>query len=316
MKLSKEVRTGLIVTIGIALLVWGVNYLKGIDFFTRQRSVFAVYSQVEGLTSSNPVVVNGMKVGMIHKLELMPDGRIIVSMHITNKVIVPRNSKAEIFSTDLLGSKGIRLVFGDSKVDLLDGDTLNSGMQASLSDQVSAQVAPIKMKAENLLSSLDSILFIIRDVFNENTKSNLRHSFESISHSLSSLENVAGNLDTVLAKQGRLKVIFDNLESITLNLKGNNENITKIINNFSSISDTLARSNLSATLSNTQKTLEQTALLMDKVNRGEGSLGQLATNDSLYNNLSSSSKNLDELLKDFKANPKKYLKVSVISFGR
>ncbi len=316
MKLSKEVRTGLIVTIGIALLVWGVNYLKGIDFFTRQRSVFAVYSQVEGLTSSNPVVVNGMKVGMIHKLELMPDGRIIVSMHVTNKVIVPRNSKAEIFSTDLLGSKGIRLVFGDSKVDLLDGDTLNSGMQASLSDQVSAQVAPIKMKAENLLSSLDSILFIIRDVFNENTKSNLRHSFESISHSLSSLENVAGNLDTVLAKQGRLKVIFDNLESITLNLKGNNENITKIINNFSSISDTLARSNLSATLSNTQKTLEQTALLMDKVNRGEGSLGQLATNDSLYNNLSSSSKNLDELLKDFKANPKKYLKVSVISFGR
>ena len=316
MKLSKEVRTGLIVTIGIALLVWGVNYLKGIDFFTRQRSVFAVYSQVEGLTSSNPVVVNGMKVGMIHKLELMPDGRIIVSMHVTNKVIVPRNSKAEIFSTDLLGSKGIRLVFGDSKVDLLDGDTLNSGMQASLSDQVSAQVAPIKMKAENLLSSLDSILFIIRDVFNENTKNNLRHSFESISHSLSSLENVAGNLDTVLAKQGRLKVIFDNLESITLNLKGNNENITKIINNFSSISDTLARSNLSATLSNTQKTLEQTALLMDKVNRGEGSLGQLATNDSLYNNLSSSSKNLDELLKDFKANPKKYLKVSVISFGR
>lgn len=316
MKLSKEVRTGLIVTIGIALLVWGVNYLKGIDFFTRQRSVFAVYSQVEGLTSSNPVVVNGMKVGMIHKLELMPDGRIIVSMHVTNKVMVPRNSKAEIFSTDLLGSKGIRLVFGDSKVDLLDGDTLNSGMQASLSDQVSAQVAPIKMKAENLLSSLDSILFIIRDVFNENTKSNLRHSFESISHSLSSLENVAGNLDTVLAKQGRLKVIFDNLESITLNLKGNNENITKIINNFSSISDTLARSNLSATLSNTQKTLEQTALLMDKVNRGEGSLGQLATNDSLYNNLSSSSKNLDELLKDFKSNPKKYLKVSVISFGR
>ncbi len=316
MKLSKEVRTGLIVTIGIALVVWGVNYLKGNDFFTRQRSVFAVYSQVEGLTSSNPVVVNGMKVGMIHKLELMPDGRVIVSMHVTNKVIVPRNSRAEIFSTDLLGSKGIRLVFGDSKEDMLDGDTLNSGMQASLSDQVSAQVAPIKMKAENLLSSLDSILFIIRDVFNENTKSNLRHSFESISHSLSSLENVAGNLDTVLAKQGRLKVIFDNLESITLNLKGNNENITKIINNFSSISDTLARSNLSATLNNTQKTLEQTALLMDKINRGEGSLGQLATNDSLYNNLSSSSKNLDELLKDFKSNPKKYLKVSVISFGR
>ena len=316
MKVSKEVRIGLIMTVGIAVLFWGVNYLKGRDFFTRQRQVFAVYNQVEGLTSTNPVMVNGMKVGMIYQLALQQDGRIIVSMHVTNKVYIPRNSKAEIFSTDLLGSKGIRLVFGDSKEDLVDGDTLDAGIQLSLSDQVNAQVAPIKAKAESLLSSIDSILLTVRAVFNENTKNNLRRSFESISNSLVSIENVAGSMDTVLAKQGRLRVIFDNIESITSNLKDNNENLTKIITNFSSISDTLAQSKLAEAVGNTSRTLEQTSALLEKVNKGEGSLGMLANNDSLYNNLNSSAHNLDALLKDFQANPRKYLKVSVISFGK
>ncbi|HQW22202.1 MAG TPA: MlaD family protein [Bacteroidia bacterium] len=316
MKFSREIRTGLIMVVGIAVLFWGVNYLKGNDFFTRQRTVFAVYDQVEGLTSTNPVMVNGMKVGMIHQLTLQPNGQIIVSMHVTNKVIVPRNSTAEIFSTDLLGSKGIRLVFGDSKEDLVDGDTMTAGVQQTLSEQVNAQVAPIKAKAESLLSSIDSILLTVRAVFNENTKNNLKRSFESISNSLASIENVAGSLDTVLAKQGRLRVIFDNIESITTNMKNNNENLTKIITNFSAITDTIAKSKLAETLDRTSKTMAETSALMERVNRGEGSLGQLATNDSLYTNLNSSAHSLDELLKDFQANPRKYLKVSVISFGK
>lgn len=302
--------------VGIFVIFWGVNYLKGNDLFTRQRTVFAVYNQVEGLTATNPVMVNGMKVGMIHSLSLEPDGRITVSMHVTNKVIVPRNSKAEIFSTDLLGSKGIRLVFGDSKEDLVDGDTLVAVVQQSLSEQVNAQVAPIKAKAESLLSSIDSILLTVRGVFNENTKNNLKRSFESISNSLVSIEHVAGSMDTVLAKQGRLRVIFDNIESITTNIKNNNENLNKIISNFGAITDTIAKFKLAEALDHTSKTLEQTSTLMEKVNKGEGSLGQLATNDSLYNNLNSTAHNLDELLKDFQANPRKYLKVSVISFGK
>lgn len=316
MKLSREVRTGLVVTVGIALAFWGINYLKGIDFFTSQRQVFAVYNQVEGLTSSNPVMVNGMKVGMIHQLTLLPNGKIIVSLHVTNKVVVPSNSTAEIFSTDLLGSKGIRLNFGDSPTEMKDGDTLVSIVQQSLADQVNAQVAPIKAKAENLLASIDSILLTVRGVFNENTKANLKHSFESINNSLTSIEHIASNMDTVLAKQGHLREIFTNLESITSNFKKNNDNISKIISNFSSISDTLAQSNISQTIKNAERTLEQTSTLFEKVNRGEGSLGQLATNDSLFTNLNSSAKNLDELLKDLQKNPKKYFKVSVVSFGK
>ena len=318
MKLSKEVKIGLVVTTGIALLFWGVNYLKGKDLFSNEKLVYAVYYQVEGLAASNPVSVNGMKIGLIRNLKLLDDrsGRIVVSMHITNKVHIPVKSIAQIFSVDILGSKGIRILLSDEKEELKDGDTLNAGIQKSLPDEVSAQVAPIKAKAESLLSSMDSVLLVIREVFNDRTKGNLKKSFESISHSLTSIENIAGNLDTALASKGRLKTIFGNLESITSNLKNNNEKITLMIDNFSAISDTIAKSNISQTLENTKKTLEQTAGIMQKVNRGEGSLGQLANNDSLYTNLNSSANELKALLSDFRLNPGRYLKFSVISFGK
>ncbi len=169
MKLSKEVKIGLVVTIGIALLFWGVNYLKGKDFFSNEKLVYAVYSQVEGLAASNPVSVNGMKVGLIRNLKLLDDrsGRIVVSMHITNKVHIPVKSTAQIFSVDILGSKGIRILLSDEKEELKDGDTLNAGVQKSLPDEVNAQVAPIKAKAESLLSSMDSVLLVIRKLYGD-----------------------------------------------------------------------------------------------------------------------------------------------------
>jgi phospholipid/cholesterol/gamma-HCH transport system substrate-binding protein len=317
MKLSKESKIGLIVVAGIALLFWGINYLKGKDFFSSQKLVYAVYDRVDGLAPSNPVVVNGLKVGSIKTLELLPDhsGKIVVSMHLSSDIRIPRNSIAEIFSADLLGSKSVQLLFGDSPDDIHNGDTLSSGIQRSLTQEVNAQVGPIKVKAENILSSLDSVLAVFRNVFNENTKANLKRSFESIANSLTSIENVTANMDTVLSKEGKMREIFSNISSIVENLKTNNDKITTIIRNFASISDTIAQSRITATLDNTRKTLEQTASLFQKINRGEGTLGQMATNDSLYINLNSTARDLDQLLRDFNANPRRYFGVSLISFG-
>lgn len=317
MKFSKEVKVGIIVTTGIALLFWGINFLKGRDFFTSQKLVFAIYHQVDGLSPSNVVQVNGMKIGLVKNLVLIPDnsGRILVSMHLNNQVNIPRNSVAEIYATDLLGTKGIRILFGDDDKLLQNKDTLASKIQSSIAEEVNAQVAPIKQKAENLLSSMDSVLLIIRNVFNENTKNNLKRSFESISNSLQSIENMAANMDTVLTQKGRLRTIFENLESITTNFKQNNEKVTTIINNFASISDTLAKSNLTETLENARRTLEQTSVLFDKINQGQGTLGELANNDSLYIHLNNTARDLDFLISDFTENPKRYVNMSLISIG-
>lgn len=317
MKLTKEAKLGLVVVTGIALLFWGLNFLKGKDFFSSDKLIYAVYDQVEGLSASNPVQVNGMRVGLIKSLRLLNDrsGKIVVSMHVTNRVQVPKNSTAQIFSTDILGSKGIRIILGDSKEEVVNNDTLLSDIQEGLADQVGAQVAPIKAKAENLISSMDTILVTLRAIFNERTKSNLTHSFESIKNSLASIENITGNLDTVMSGDGKLRDIFLNLESITSNLKNNNEKITMVIDNFAAISDTIAKANISSTLDNARSTLEQMSGIMGKVNRGEGTLGQLANNDSLYRNLNVTARDLDLLLNDLRENPGRYIKLSLISFG-
>jgi phospholipid/cholesterol/gamma-HCH transport system substrate-binding protein len=316
MKVSKEVKIGLIVVSGIAILFWGINYLKGRDFFTSQKLVYVVYNRVDGLSNSNPVLVNGLKVGAINSLSLMPDnsGRIVVAMHLENAFPIPRNSVAEIFNRDVLGTKAIRLVLGDSNEEVQRGDTLVAAIQKNIAEEFSENVVPIREKAENLMASLDSVLTVFRNVFNEKTKENLRKSFESIATSLESIEGITAAIDTSFSNDNRLEMIFKNLESIASNISRNNAQITNIINNFSEISDSLTKANIVATIESMRKTLDQTNTMFTRINSGEGTLGQLATNDSLYSSLNSTSQSLDSLLRDFKANPKRYVHFSV--FGK
>lgn len=318
MKINKEVRIGIIVLSAIALSYWGLNYLKGQDIFTSQKAIYAVYDRVDGLLPSNIVQVNGYKIGFVRTISLMPDhsGRLVVSMHIKSDLSIPRNSRAEIFSTDFLGTKAIQLVFGDSKEDIEDGDTLTSSVQTSLTDAVGAEVAPIKEKAENLLASLDSVVAVFREVFNQETKLNLKKSFESISAALNSIDNIATTVDTMLGKKnGRIKLLLENLESITSNIKNHNQQIGEVIDNFSGISDTIRKANLSQTILNLKNTLEMTSSVFEKVNKGEGSLGLLVNDDSLYVNLNNTARDLDNLIKDVNANPKKYVQFSLFGGG-
>jgi len=294
MAISKEVKIGAIVFSGIIVLYFGINYLKGKDFFSSEKHVYALYERVEGLAPSNIIEINGLKAGFVREIKLLPDhsGRILVTMNLQSGLKIPRNSVAQIYSTDLLGTKGIRLIFGTSKEDLQDGDTLFADLQKSLSEEVNAQVAPVKQKAENLLASLDSVAQILRDVFNEETKQNLKNSFASISTSLRSIQKITTNIDTLKIKQ-----ILANVESFT--------------HNFSAISDTLKRANLAGTIENLKKTVDEASAVFEKINKGKGSMGKLMNDDSLYVNLNAASKSLDELLKDLKANPKRYVHISV-----
>jgi phospholipid/cholesterol/gamma-HCH transport system substrate-binding protein len=313
MRISKEAKIGGIVVTGIAFLFWGINYLKGRDFFTSQKLVYAVYDRVDGVSRSNPVLVNGLQVGRINSLVLMPDhsGRIVIAMHLESKMHIPRNSVAEIYSRDILGTKAIQLILGDSPEDIRRGDTLVSAIQPNLGQEVSAQVRPIKEKTENLIASLDSVLGVVRSVFNEGTKEHLRQSFASIAGSLESLQHLTATMDTVLGREGRLRSIFTSLETITATISRNNDKIANMINNFSSISDTLARANIAATIENTRKTLDETHRLFSDINAGKGTLGQLAANDSLYHHLDNSARDLDLLLKDLRENPKRYVSFSI-----
>ncbi len=320
MKIKKEIKIAVVFIATLALLYWGINFLKGRDFFNKERIYYAVYNQVNGLVVANPVLVNGFKVGHVKKMYFHPDnsGKIVVEFIINNSDLdIPVNSVARLFSSDLLGSRAVEIQLGNSSTLAKDGDTLKTFIQATLGEEVNVQFQPIKKKFENVMLSIDSVLVIIRGIFNENTQKNLEQSFESIRYTIQNLEHTTYNIDTlVVTQRQKLANIIGNVESISLNIKNNNDKISNIINNFSNISDTIAKAKISRTITDANRTLKEFADIMEKVNRGEGSLGMLINNDSLYNNLNGASKQLNELVEDVKLNPGRYVNISVFGGGK
>jgi phospholipid/cholesterol/gamma-HCH transport system substrate-binding protein len=318
LKLNKEIKIGIIVAFGVASLIWGVPFLKGSDIFSNQKKFYAVYDRVDGLSASNPVQINGLKIGQISKLSFFPDGsgRVVVTMLVDGTVDIPRNSKAVLVSSDILGSKAIQIELGKSTELAGSRDTLVSSIQLSLAEEVTSQVAPIRQKTENLITSMDSLITVVHSVLNMETRQNLIKTFESIKHTVQTLEHATVNVDTLVSSQkNRIREIFANVESISQNLKTNNERISGILKNFSSISDTLVKANLAATIENTNKTLKQASEIFTKVNEGKGSMGLLFNNDSLYNGLSASAESLNRLMIDLKENPGRYVHLSLFGGG-
>lgn len=315
MKKSKEIKIGIITVIAIAIIYWGFNYLKGTNLFDKKQIYYAVYEQVNGLVNSSSVTVNGYKIGIVENIKFIPGdnkGRLLVRISINNKDIeIPDNSVAKI-QNDLLGTASIVIAMGNSNTMANSGDTLKSELATTLQQEVSMQMLPIKVKAESLMLSLDSVLAVVQYIFNDKTRENLSHTFESIKITIQNLEHASFSVDTLLTTQKyKLSAILSNVESISKNIKNNNENITNILSNFSSLSDTLVKADINKTINNANEALADFNQIMQKINSGEGSLGLLINNDSLYNKLESSSSNLDLLIIDLKENPSRYVNFSL-----
>ncbi len=318
MKLSKEVKIGLLLLVAIGLFIFGFNYLKGRNIFNPQAKYYAVYDHIDGLVEANPVQVNGFSIGQVNKIDFEEGntGRIILEFTINKEeFMIPQNSVAKIISSDLLGSKAVQIVIGDSKTLLSPGDTLLSDIESSLGEAVNKQVLPLKNKAEKLMLSIDSVLAVVQYIFNEKSREDIKQSLESVNMAIKTLKKTALRVDTLVSEQRfRLSRISSNVESITGNLKNNNEKLTKIITNFSSISDSLAKANIATTINNANTALAQAASITEKINKGEGTMGMLVNNDSLYKNLNSAARDLDLLLEDLRLHPGRYVSISV--FGR
>ncbi|CAN5431912.1 MlaD family protein [soil metagenome] len=310
MKLSNEAKVGILVTASLAALLWGLNYLKGKDLFTSRNKYFAVYDNVDNLVTSNPVFLSGYRIGIINDIDFMPDksGRLLVTMLIQKDVFIPKNSIAKIFNADLIGTKAMRIDLGTDSESLKDEDTLHSELESSLAQQLGKEVGPIKDKTERLIVSIDSVVNMLYTLFDPSTKNNLRSGISHLNGTLSTLDHSLGN------DQGKLNIMISNLSSITTNLKNNNEQINKIIDNLAQVSDTLAKAHFASTIANADQVLFQSAELLKKINSGQGSMGMLINDPILYNNANTTAKDLDELLKDLKANPKRYVHFSV--FGK
>jgi phospholipid/cholesterol/gamma-HCH transport system substrate-binding protein len=318
-RIKTEVKVGIIVLLTAGAIIWGFYFLKGRDLFRNEDTYCAIYSNIGGLGESSPIIVNGLKVGLVRDVRFVNDTNrnIFVSFSLPKGYKIPILSQAEIYSLDLMGSKGIRIILKDTNVFHTPGDTLIADLEKDLKEQVSAQVLPLKIKAEELLKSIDSVMTVIQYILNENTRENLAKTFTSIKQTIQNLEHASIALDTLMQNEkSKLSRIFTNIESISQNLRNNNDKLTNAINNFSAISDSLAKSDLKNTIYNANKALADANVILEKIKKGEGSMGMLINNDSLYNNLERASLNLDKLLQDMRENPKRYLHFSIFDFGK
>ena len=315
LKLTKEFKVGITFVIATAILIWGLMYLKGMELFKHKMIIYAVYDRVNGLVPANNVAISGMKVGQVKDLYFSRThpGKIVAELYISEEYPIPVNSVARINNSDnLIGGKYVEIVLGDSKKIMKDKDTLESFIEASIGEELNQQLIPLKNKTERLLGSIDTVATLIQQVLNKETRDNLAASIAHIKETLNNLSHTTYYLDTLVGSQrNHLASIIGNIESISQNLKNNSQNINTILSNFSELSDSLAKARIPATIAQVNKAILDIDIAVNKINSGQGSLGLLLNDDKLYKEAQKAATDLNLLLEDIKANPKRYLKVSV-----
>lgn len=297
MKISNETKVGILATTAITVLILGYSFLKGMDLFSTDDEFYAVYDEIDGLTVSKPVYVNGFQVGRVSQLSLTPEGKIIAEFQIDPDYRIPKNTKAQLENTDLLGGKAVIFYLGDSPEYAADGDTIAGTNQSGLMDQLK----PVQEKANLIAGRMDSVLNTINQTLNPEFQRNFNQSFNSIAQTLKTLENTSRKVDGLVGSESkRIGDILKNLESMSANLK--------------KISAEGVEARLGETLVNANKAVSDLQLVINKINTGQGSLGLLVNDQALYKNLNQAAANLDQLMVDLKAHPKRYVHFSI--FGK
>lgn len=303
MKLTREIKTGIIVITGILAVIFGLSYLKSSPFFENDKIFYAVYDHVGGLQTGTQVSINGQVVGKVVSIKFKDNKfRSVVEFTVNKDQDFSKNSSAEIYDTGIIGGKGIQIlpVFDDASF-AKSGDTLNSSIKPGITALVQEKLTPLQTKVEGAVSHADTLLMNFNDILDNQTRLELRQSIAGINDLVSSFKGSADKLNSLLES---------NKEQLDNSLK----NVDNITTNFSKLSDSLANAGLAETVSDFKTTVERLNAVLGKIEKGEGSLGKLAHDEMLYNNLEAASRELDLLLQDFRLNPKRYVNVSV--FGK
>ena len=306
--MKREVKVGIVSIVVIFILILGINYLKGTNIFKNNITFYALYQNIDGLQIGAPVTVSGFKVGSVTDIDMLTESNnnLLVTINIEKELFVPKESILKIVNQDLMGTKGVNLIFSSSSDNASSGDTLSSSLESSLQEEVNAQILPFKRKAEELIVSIDSVMMIVTAVLNKDARKDLSQSIESLGETFSLMSSSMKKVDGIIdANEEKISNIIFNMESILSNIEESNSSVNSILSNMSLISDSLSNSNLTSLVNNFNT-------LMTQINSKEGSAGLLLNDDKLYTNLEKTTKELSELIKDIKDNPKRYINFSLI----
>ena len=302
MKFKKEAKIAIIVTFIMLLFLWGHNFLKGRNLFSSFNYYQANFQKIDGLQKSGPVTINGFVVGVVSDIHFASEKLDVLTVEIGVKKNfgIPDNSVMMITS-DLLGGKSVALLLGNSKILLKDGGILRDSIAPDLLGSITDQLMPVADKAGQLMVSIDSLAQILHQTLDNDTQKNI--------------QSIVANLEQLVAvERKKISAILTNFVSVSDNLRQSNKDISKLIANLNIFSETLAESDVKNTVDNANRSLMQLNALLEGINEGQGTIGQLAKNDSAYIYLQQSLEDLDKLLIDLRENPKKYVHFSL--FGK
>ena len=315
MKISNETKIGVMAIVGVALLVIGFSYLKGHGVFKKEKHIYAVYGDVQGLQQSNPVVINGLQIGRIESLDGGKDmKRIIVTVSLSKDVNIPKNSLA-VINPNLLGSPTLEIQLGSANTYLKNGDTLLTTLSGGAFDEAMKLINPVLYEVRNAVKSLDSVLTTVTTVFDVRTKDNIKSILSNLNAATASFVVTSQSIQKLMDVQnGALSQSLGNLNTFTSNLNSNNIQLDSIMRNTKDFSKKLASIDLQQTLDTLNIAINNFKAGSEKINSKNGSLGLLLNDKTLYNNLEATSNKINILLDDIRVHPKRYVNFSV--FGR
>lgn len=327
MKLSNELKVGILALSAIALLIWGYAYLKGQNVFSNKKVVYAVYNNVAGLTKSSTVMISGLKVGVVSKIELMPDfsGKVLVTMEIDSDVQVPRKTTiADLVDMSLLGGKSIKLnYFGGCEGNdcVQDGDTL-TGATVGMVDNITKEINPYIERFQSGYAMLDSMFREFTAEGGGADDLGLNKTLRDFQGTLANLNATTYSLNKLIrSSSGDIENSLGNVNAITNNLKAQEAEINRVMGNVGKFSDRLEGIQLEETVDSTQMTFAQVneslrnldgaindiQALIDKVNNGKGSVSMLLNDDKLYQQLNEMMQSITNLTDNIRVHPKRYI---------
>lgn len=277
--------------------------MKNQSLYDKTRVFYAEYTNVQGLAPKSPVTINGLKVGTVSEITFHPykKGILVAHLNLSNDIQFSVNSVAQIYSPDFISGKSLKINIAlDESSIAISGDTLIGEVDAGIMGMINEQIAPLQSKVESFVVNTDSVMQNVNHLMNEENQKNIRESLTNMNAVLSKFNRIAANLDMMTSEGGKIDSIMTGA------------NIT--MNNLAQVSDSINSANIGATIAELQYSLESFNSILDSIKTGQGTLGKLMKDEALYSNLTNASKELEELLREVKEHPKRFVHLSV--FGK
>ncbi|GIZ07642.1 MlaD family protein [Flavobacterium sp. UMI-01] len=303
MRLTREIKTAILVIASILLFIWGYSFLKGKDLFTSYKTFYVEYENVEGLAPSAPITLNGLVIGKINGITINPStGKLLVELQIKTDFPISKTSLAIIYEPGFIGGKQIAIEpnFEDKNL-AVSGDHLNGNVRLGLTQKLGDQLVPLQEKIEKLIVNADQLISGINNVLDKKGQEDLKKGLAEMSKTMEEFHKASASVNAILNEnQGQIK--------------GMVTNFNKVSNNFSKISDSINKADLGKTIRNLNATMVKVNGMMTDLESGKGTMGKMFKDEALYNNFAKSSKELELLLQDLRLNPTRYVNISL--FGK